>query len=211
MKESIDELHNFFDILQENVTKLTKDRDSSSLIQIIEFRKTINIESDRGCALMAAAFLDEQLIKLLESYFVDDTTINKRLLGSSGVLGSFSARIDMAFSLGLIAKNIMTDLTLLRRIRNDFAHFSAPITFGSDSIVSRCLELKSAFVPKSLSPRARFCRSMITIATQIELTKHSLKRIEAMPDYDDIHVRSEQDKFIHFVKNKFSLDLSEKI
>jgi uracil-DNA glycosylase len=40
------------------------------LREAMEFRETLNEETDRGCALMAASFLDEQLRKMLEKCLV---------------------------------------------------------------------------------------------------------------------------------------------
>jgi len=37
-------------------------------------------------------------------------------------LGDFASRIEMAFALGWIDEETRKDLTLLRKIRNDFAH-----------------------------------------------------------------------------------------
>ncbi|TOM82674.1 hypothetical protein [Vibrio parahaemolyticus] len=64
---------------------------------------------------MAAAYIDEMPKDLLDSYFVDDSTVLKRLLGNSGGLTSFSARIDLSYALGLLPKKIMRDLSILRK------------------------------------------------------------------------------------------------
>lgn len=62
------------------------------------FRATLDEESDRGCALMAASFLDEQLRKLLEMCLLDDP-IKERFFDPENPLGSFSSRITAAFLL----------------------------------------------------------------------------------------------------------------
>jgi hypothetical protein len=70
---------------------------------IFEFQASLYAESDRGCALLAAAFLDERLGDLLRAFFVDDATVADGLLDGIGALATFSARIDLAFLLGLIS------------------------------------------------------------------------------------------------------------
>jgi DNA-binding MltR family transcriptional regulator len=211
MQLSPEDFPEFMQLMEENIADMSKGTTAEPLQAVILFRKTLATESDRGCALMAAAFIDEQLKELLSVYLVDDAKVTKRLLGNSGPLGSFSARIDMAYSLGLLAKNIMQDLSLLRKIRNEFAHLSSPMTFEDDAIVSRCLELKSIMVPREFDARSRFCRSMVVTATQIELTKGELQRSSPRVDYDDTHARKELDSFVKFAKDKFNLDLSENV
>jgi hypothetical protein len=66
-----------------------------------EFRSTLTDETDRGCALMAAAYLDDRLAELLKAYFVDDLPVAKKVLDLERPLGTFSARIDVAYLLGL--------------------------------------------------------------------------------------------------------------
>jgi hypothetical protein len=69
----------------------------------IEFRATLNSETDRGCALMAAAYLDDRLVDLLKSHFVDDDNRADELLGQSKPLGTFFSRIDLAYLPGLVS------------------------------------------------------------------------------------------------------------
>ena len=211
MQLSPDDFPEFMQLMEENIADMSKGTSAEPLQAVILFRKTLAAESDRGCALMAAAFIDEQLRELLSLYLVDDAKVTERLLGNSGALGSFAVRIDIAYSLGLLAKNIMQDLSILRKIRNEFAHLSRPMTFEDDAMVSRCLELKSILLPPEFTARSRFCRSMIVTATQIEVTKAELQRSFPRVDYDDTHTRKELDSFVKFAKDKFNLDLSKNV
>jgi DNA-binding MltR family transcriptional regulator len=93
----------------------------------LEFRTTLNPETDRGCALMAAAYLDERLGEFMKGYFVDDSKVADDLLEQSRPLGTFSSRIDMAYALGLISEEEHRGLHPIRRIRNDFGHVAQPI------------------------------------------------------------------------------------
>jgi hypothetical protein len=106
--------------------------------------KSLDHESDRACALMVAAYLEDELQRLLKAYFVDDPKAVGKLFDPMGPLGTFSATITMAYALGLIGPNVRHDLDLIRRIRNDFAHLSESLTFETPSIRDRCKDLHFA-------------------------------------------------------------------
>lgn len=205
------ELPEFFEKLDENIRKLAEGTPSKTFTHILDFQKIIRDETDRGTALMSAAYIDEQLKGLLLSYFIDDINVTKGLLSSSGPIGSFSARIELSYSLGLIANNIKKDLNLLRKIRNDFAHLSTPMTFETDSVKSRCLELKTILVPKEFCAKRRFTRAMTTVVIQIELTRQGLNHKEVKKDYDDTHTREQLNLIVDFTQQNFNADLSSKI
>lgn len=145
--------------------------------EAIEFRKTLNSESDRACALMAAAYLELQLEKLIKSFLVEDAPVVNRVLGSSGPFGNFASKIDMAYLLGLIPNLVRRDLHLLRKIRNDFAHTHTQIDFTNPTVASRCHELKYHGLPEAQEPRRKFVRVMMGIMSfthaKLPITKHA--------------------------------------
>ena len=106
----------------EPLTRELRDAVLAKAIQAVDFRPTLTPETDRGCALMAAAYLDSQLEELLRAVFVDDQKVVSELLQSERALGSFSAKIDMAYSLGLLPADAYRDLHLIRKIRNECAY-----------------------------------------------------------------------------------------
>lgn len=132
-----------------------------------EFRRSLTPETDRGCALMAAAYLDSQLAELLKLYFVDDSRLAKDLFEHNGPLASFSSRIDVAFALGLIGPHARRELHLIRRIRNDFGHEAKPISFDYAAIASRCRELYYHQPLVGDTPRVSFTRSVMGLLARI--------------------------------------------
>jgi|KBSSwiStaDraftv2_1062776.scaffolds.fasta_scaffold40801_4 hypothetical protein len=101
----------------------------------------IERQTDRGAAIIGAAYLEERLTEAIRSRFVPGNNIETDLLGFSGAVGTFSAKIDLAFLLGLIGPQAYRDLHLIRRIRNDFAHVMEPLTFAAPKVANRCREL----------------------------------------------------------------------
>jgi len=109
---------------------------------IDEFFKEIRGQSDRAAAVIGASVLDELLRAVLTDFFVYDKKRLSALLGNSGPLGTFSSRIDVSFCLGLISKQELDDLHIIRGIRNDFAHKLIKTSFDEAPIKDKCLSLK---------------------------------------------------------------------
>ena len=65
---------------------------------------------------------------------MQDKKIDERLFLPSGPLGSFSAKIDLAYISGLITKSAHSDLVRVKEIRNAFAHNLEIKDFQSNKI-----------------------------------------------------------------------------
>jgi hypothetical protein len=89
----------------------------ANLATVMEFRHTLNSETDRGCALMAAAFLENELEKLLRKTLIGTNKQKDDLFMFNGPLGTFSAKIKIAYASGLLSENNFHDLELIRKIR----------------------------------------------------------------------------------------------
>ena len=99
-------------------------------------------ESDRAGAILCAVTLDETLKELLGSALISNYP--KDIFKNHGPLATFSARINMAYSMGLISQNEYRELHLIRKVRNEFAHdVSHKLSFETDKIRNRVDELSS--------------------------------------------------------------------
>jgi DNA-binding MltR family transcriptional regulator len=145
--------------------------------EILAFRQSLTPESDRGCAMIAVAYLDGQLEGLLRTNFVNDPKCCDDLLGPSRPLGTFAARVELAFALGLLPAETRHDLHLIRKIRNDFGHKPEPIAFSTAAISSRCSELSCTWLEKSEEPRDRFTNSVMSALSFI----HAAHNRSVMP------------------------------
>ncbi len=115
---------------------------------VYQFRQTLSKETDRGCALMAASFLENEIERLLKDKFIGTASFIDLLFEFNGPLGTFSSKIKICYGVGLISKEIMNDLDLIRKIRNDFGHNYKPIDFNTPAIKSRIDNLKQNFFTK---------------------------------------------------------------
>src|SRR5262249_55456349 len=107
--------------------------------------------SDRGTALIAVAWVDDSLEACLRAFFRDEKNAGDRhqrivdaLLQSDGPLGSFASRIKLAYLLGIITVSLYSDLEIMRKIRNSFAHGRQTVRFSDQSIKDRCKSLSAA-------------------------------------------------------------------
>lgn len=109
------------------------------------FGEELRSGSDRTAAILGGVFLDEHLRLLLVAFLVDDPLVNE-LFEVERPLSSFSARIKMAYALGLISKRAYDDLEQIRWIRNAFAHTMHGISFDTEAILAACSKLQTPSV-----------------------------------------------------------------
>lgn len=89
--------------------------------QLQDILQEISCHPIRSSIITAAALIETMLEQLLDKFLVA-TSNKKELFDYQGCLGTFSAKIEMAYALGLISKELHDDMNLFRKIRNDCAH-----------------------------------------------------------------------------------------
>jgi hypothetical protein len=93
---------------------------------LMKFVNVIGRETDRGAVLVGAAAVDDLLAELLRDVLLPSAggggDEKDELLGVDRPLGTFSARIDACYRLGLVDADFRRVLHMVRRTRNDFAH-----------------------------------------------------------------------------------------
>lgn len=92
-------------------------------------------QSDRAAAIVGASLLETQLEELLSRAMLDGKT-TKNLLEGHAPLSTFSAKIDIILCLGLLPSDVCTDLHLVRKIRNEFAHSHGELSFESSKLAA---------------------------------------------------------------------------
>jgi hypothetical protein len=98
-------------------------------------------ESDRGSIVLAAAWLDEALIRIIAKFFKPVSDNKENLLRAGQPIGDFGTRILLADRLNLMHPKLIQSLTLCRRLRNDFAHLSSDLSFETPSVKDRVDQL----------------------------------------------------------------------
>ena len=104
---------------------------------LIEFHNLFNKEivDERAVAILGGTFLEMALEHILRAYLPEGEKEVNGLFETNGPMATFSNKISLCFCLGLIDVVIKDDLTLVRKIRNRFAH-DLYATFSNDQIKS---------------------------------------------------------------------------
>ena len=142
----------------QGLTADEKEKAFQVYVDLKDYFRLLRKETDRGCAMIVAAHLDQKLSQLLRGCMLQNKEYEDEitnLLKDPGPLGTFSARIRLAHYLNLISPQVRRDLDIIRKIRNDFAHELRFEDFNTPSIKDRCLNLQHDLLD-SQSPRDRF-------------------------------------------------------
>lgn len=153
-----------------------------------EFLNEFNKESDRGAVLNAAAVLDEWLLKILGEFLAENKSSSDLLNGFNAPLGTFSSRAAAAHALGLIQDNEFQEITVIRKIRNEFGHNWRGVSFSSPKISDLANNLPwlgPAELEKGSSPRARFNFAIAILLTDLmwraRLVKQEKRTVKFWP------------------------------
>ncbi len=171
------------------VAKILKKHNLDYLIEfatedIFKFQFILLRETDRGVALMAAAYLENSIEDLLNKYFIKDISSKENPFNKYGFLSSFSSKIDLAYMLGLISNKTKRELNWIRGIRNDFAHSADFKDFDEQTFIDRCNNLSSYEKSKDLSPRDIFIDAVLRLSGIIYKTKLDIEERKEKNDKD---------------------------
>ena len=177
----------------------------ASLEHVLKFRRALTLESERGCALLAGAYLDCELEKLLIAKLVSNHKVTADFFRPDGPLGSFSARIDLAYLLGLIGKAARNDLHMIRKIRNEFGHSASSITFDDQPISSRLKQARHINVDGDARKRHRFTNTVMGVLGVIHASYLRCRKTKAKgDDYLDSEFRKVSNEIFKDMLKEFS-------
>jgi DNA-binding MltR family transcriptional regulator len=155
------------------------------------FYDELKTESDRGCAVIGGAMIDQSLSQLIASFLVDDPPAVNYLLDPSGPLVSQPTRARLAYCLGILSTKQRDDIIAIGKIRNKFAHNLNGATFEQDEIKNECNKLRSyydTYIPalpsdnSQATPRKFFqvaiavlVQGLVVESTRLSLAKRTLE------------------------------------
>lgn len=132
-----------------NLRKATRADPTAEHIDAIE--KELYAGSDRASLVMLGSYVEANLERLLTKAVRDDLNSEDRkaLFEYEGAAGTFSDKIILAFAFKLIGPITRADLTLIRLLRNEFAHSRMPISFATPEVQDACKQFRLIDLPDS--------------------------------------------------------------
>ncbi len=142
-------------------------------------------ETDRGRSLVAASLIEEMLEVVLRGFFLDTSATKKLFDDPNAPLSTFSAKASTSRALGLISHEEFSDIELVRKIRNAFAH-SVMCSFDNDKIKSWASSLKIGMSSLDVlekghksrvdDPKQRFGMVTTSLVTSLYNRAHYVKK-----------------------------------
>jgi DNA-binding MltR family transcriptional regulator len=110
--------------------------DNTTPDDIYEFVRQLSRDANSSHVLVAVASLESLLRSCILTKMRNNLSQNKkrRLFTNYGPLSSFSAKIEIAFALGLLTEAGRRNFSIAREIRNAFAHPDQPLHFTHNDI-----------------------------------------------------------------------------
>jgi hypothetical protein len=84
----------------------------------IDYVGQIKAESHRGAVILLATYIEEAMSHRLRHVLLrPDPSLDDRLFGTTGILGTFASKITMMVALGLISPRLSDLIDHVRRLR----------------------------------------------------------------------------------------------
>lgn len=174
-----------------------------------EFVHQFKEETDRAAVILGTSKLDFLLSQLINHFLVSNYNKSDDLFDGDGPLSTFSAKINLAFRLGLIDAQFARALHVVRRIRNDFAHgvYDAKLNTGSHRDRIRELaallsssplftEVKELYFSDKTGPASDFFAVLTIIAARLDTLFTKITPLEssrAFPIIPTKHAKTQKD------------------
>lgn len=95
-------------------------------------------ENDRGACLLLTADLENALDNAIKARLTLDKNELDEMYGQEGPLGSFSRKIILASAIRIVGPITKHNLTIIRHVRNAFAHARIPMSFQTPEVHTAC-------------------------------------------------------------------------
>jgi len=134
------------------------------------FIAEFNDESERGAVLVAASRLEEMLGDIIRAFLRDGKTTISLIEGFNAPLSTFSAKAAASHAMGLITDREFQEVSLIRKIRNEFAHRWDGVSFNSQKVKDLSIRLRpygDAETRSTISVRGRFTFAVVLLISDL--------------------------------------------
>ena len=177
----------------------------SKIGERIQLKEALQEESDRGSALLAVSYLENELESAIRRMLVEGRVCDKVF---RGILSNFASKINMAYVLGIISKQQMENINKIKNIRNSFGHSYTKLGFDDDKIKRECLKLRYKYedYPDDATIRDIFILNVDKEIRNIIKTSKTINRID---EKEELYMMEELGGKIEASREDFYLFLSE--
>jgi hypothetical protein len=109
--------------------------------EIADAIEQLERSSDRAVAIIAAVILEQYITAAIRRRWCNNSKVAEAMLRVDGALGNLGPKIDLAHLMGLISVDGHKDMTLIKKIRNRFAHYLDVDTCDAPLIKGWCCDL----------------------------------------------------------------------
>jgi mannitol repressor len=143
--------------------------------------------SDRSIAIIGAALVEHFLGDALYEHMRKLTKAERiRLFEEQGPLGTFDAKIQIAYAFKLLDERARDDFMLVKRIRNAFAHASNVIDFKTPQVAALCDRFHCIqYVPDHLDSSAKRYKGTILFMVHRLVSLAGQPLMKRMKQFDD--------------------------
>ena len=156
--------------------------DPTKLANYQAFYAELQKETERGAAIVGAEFLNQHLAQYITNYLIDDAAATYKLLNPrdpGAPLGTFGARCQLAYCLGLIDAIALLELNTVRSIRNRFAHGLPGTTFATPEVAALVARLKfSERLPEPMPNLDQWSRFVVSVALLLQHISVNTKQVQ---------------------------------
>lgn len=99
-----------------------------------ELEAEFDASTDRAAAIIGGGYVEERLLRALKGHLRRNEKTFSWLFHHSGPLASFEAKIKLGILVGLLTEEFAHDLSIIKDVRNRFAHQLDLRSFETDSI-----------------------------------------------------------------------------
>lgn len=155
---------------------------TEDLEKVSVFLEDFQSETDRGAALVGAAMVESRLERILDKHLIQNRSSIDLLKGFSAPIATLSAKTNLCHALGLITDKECSEIIIIRKIRNTFAHTFEKIDFSNQTISDLCKNLNASqpgHLKKEKKYRELFINSVILVSLSLWYRPEYAKKLNA--------------------------------